>query len=99
MMNKQLVCSKKALEKTRQEDKMIKRNQLGKVEKGLTEVGVEKGWRRKGKQRKCCPNEVELVIAIVLSTFSNLVARTSAKVIVKGIVSFHTRCCVLVHRA
>jgi len=43
------VCSKKALEKTRQEDKMIKRNQFGKDEKGLTEVGVEKGWRRKGK--------------------------------------------------
>ena len=39
MMNRQLVCSKKALEKTRQEDKKFKRKQLGKDEKGSTEVG------------------------------------------------------------
>jgi len=50
MMNRQLVCSKKALEKTRQEDKMIKRNQWGKDEKGLTEVGVEKGGGRENRE-------------------------------------------------
>jgi hypothetical protein len=43
------------LEKTRQEDRKIKRKQLGKDEKGSTEVGVEKGWRRKGRQRSCFP--------------------------------------------
>jgi len=47
MMNRQLVCSKKALEKTRQEDKKIKRKQLGNDEKGLTEVGVYIGGQGK----------------------------------------------------
>jgi hypothetical protein len=55
MMNRQLVCSKKALKKTRREDKKIKRKQLRKDEKGSTEVGVEKGWRRKERQRSCFP--------------------------------------------
>jgi hypothetical protein len=54
MTNRQLVCSKKALEKTRREDKKIKRKQLGKDEKGSTEVRVEKGWR-KGRHRSCFP--------------------------------------------
>jgi Zn-finger protein len=46
MTNRQLVCSKKALEKTRREDKKIKRKQLGKDEKGYRSEGgkgVEEG--------------------------------------------------------